>query len=151
MTGIPEPRPGDSAGIIVFRERAGVLEVLLIEMRRGCSYPKGHLLPGETAQEAARREVWEESGITAEILPGPVWAVPSARSDEHRNIYFFPGRYVSGIATPQPEEVSSAFWCPVDEAAERIAFPEDRALLVPAADAYRAASLSGRKNSPPAP
>lgn len=63
----PWPRVGASAAI--FRDGA----VLLGERGRGAmaglwSLPGGHVEPGEGAAEAARREVLEETGVTARIL-----------------------------------------------------------------------------------
>lgn len=60
------PRCGASAAIF----RGG--EVLLIQRGKGAftglwSFPGGHVEPGETAREAARREVMEETGIDATI------------------------------------------------------------------------------------
>jgi len=61
------PRLGASAA--VFRDGA----VLLGERGKGAlagmwSLPGGHVEPGERAAEAARREVAEETGVTADIL-----------------------------------------------------------------------------------
>ncbi|MFM9939839.1 MAG: NUDIX hydrolase [Hyphomicrobiaceae bacterium] len=60
------PRVGASAAI--FRGE----EILLIQRSKGTftglwSLPGGHVEPGETAQDAARREVHEETGIDARI------------------------------------------------------------------------------------
>ncbi|MEA2155119.1 MAG: hypothetical protein QOE11_1259, partial [Solirubrobacteraceae bacterium] len=60
-----------SAGLIVFRERAGALEVLLGHMggpfwarrdERAWSIPKGELADGEDPEAGARREYAEELG-----------------------------------------------------------------------------------------
>lgn len=60
------PRP--AASMAIFRDG----EVLLVERgkgpRRGVwSLPGGHIEPGETAREAARREVLEETGLEVEV------------------------------------------------------------------------------------
>ena len=40
--------------------------------------PGGHVEADETAPEAARREVAEESGLAVDFVPGPVASVPAA-------------------------------------------------------------------------
>lgn len=59
-----------SAGAVIFYEgRSGRLYLLLEHARRGpvpkeyWSFPKGHIEKGETSEEAARREIEEESGL----------------------------------------------------------------------------------------
>ncbi|MCY4495050.1 MAG: NUDIX hydrolase [Acidimicrobiaceae bacterium] len=54
-----------AAGGLVLREHRGVTEVLLVHRpeHRDWSYPKGKLDPGETLGKAARREVFEETGL----------------------------------------------------------------------------------------
>ena len=70
--------PPLSAGVLLFRERAGATEVLLI--RPGGPYwrnkdagawmiPKGAIEPGETAAEAALREFEEETGTRLQAIP----------------------------------------------------------------------------------
>jgi len=63
-----------SAGVLLYRRSAGVLEVLLVHPggplwtnkdEHGWTIPKGELGPGESAIDAARRELTEETGIVA--------------------------------------------------------------------------------------
>jgi 8-oxo-dGTP diphosphatase len=66
MTRTGWPRPGASAVIL----RGDT--VLLVERGKGAakgmwSFPGGHIEPGERALDAAKREVQEETGITAGI------------------------------------------------------------------------------------
>lgn len=54
-----------TAGGIVFRRNSkGEVEILLIQDHKDrWTIPKGHIEEGETAQEAARREIGEEAGL----------------------------------------------------------------------------------------
>jgi 8-oxo-dGTP diphosphatase len=61
------PRP--AASTIVFRNR----DVLIVERGKGAargtwSLPGGHIEPGETAKAAALRELFEETGVTADLV-----------------------------------------------------------------------------------
>ena len=69
-----------SAGLLVFRRRQGIIEVLLVHPggpfwarkdEGAWSIPKGEYEPGQDPLEAARREVREETGFQAggEFLP----------------------------------------------------------------------------------
>src|SRR4051812_47983493 len=55
-----------TAGGIIFRHPKNNedLEILLIQDAKGrWTIPKGHIEPGETAQQTARREIGEEVGL----------------------------------------------------------------------------------------
>lgn len=54
-----------SAGGIIF---AGERVLVLRNFRGEYIFPKGHLEPGETALQAARREVAEEAGLSPEVV-----------------------------------------------------------------------------------
>ena len=115
-------RTTDSAGAIVFRNDT----VLMIRVGSRWSFPKGHLEPGETAKQAAVRETKEETGISAELLTDVPIAVPSAKPEDRRRVWFFPARYLEGERKPQLDEISETAWVKVQDAAERITFAPDR-------------------------
>ena len=81
---MPPPR---SAGILLFRQRDGTAEVLLIRpggpywKNRGAGawmIPKGMVEPGEEAAEAALREFEEETGTRLASVPFPLATVRQA-------------------------------------------------------------------------
>lgn len=54
-----------TAGGIIFRHGKKGVEILLIQDAKDrWTIPKGHIEEGETAQQAARREIAEEAGLT---------------------------------------------------------------------------------------
>jgi predicted NUDIX family NTP pyrophosphohydrolase len=75
---MPPPR---SAGILLFRQRSGATEVLLIKPGGpfwrnkdvgAWMIPKGVIEPGEMAAEAALREFDEETGTKLDAVPFPL-------------------------------------------------------------------------------
>lgn len=58
---VREPTAG---GIVFRRNKKGEVEILLIQDHKDrWTIPKGHIEEGETAQEAAKREIGEEAGL----------------------------------------------------------------------------------------
>lgn len=77
----------------------------------------GQVDPGEAPADAAVRECWEETGITARltaligVFGGPDFAVTYANGD--RTVYTnttFMGEIVSGTPEPDAEEISELAW-----------------------------------------
>ena len=60
-----------SAGIVVYRKQESNIEYLILHYAKGhWDLPKGHLELGETNEEAALRELEEETGLEIAITPG---------------------------------------------------------------------------------
>ena len=58
---VREPTAG---GVIYRRNKSGEVEILLIQdAKNRWTIPKGHIEPGETAQQTAKREIGEEAGL----------------------------------------------------------------------------------------
>jgi ADP-ribose pyrophosphatase YjhB (NUDIX family) len=58
---VREPTAG---GIVFRRDAEGGVEILMFQdARERWSIPKGHIEPGETAQQTAKREIGEEVGL----------------------------------------------------------------------------------------
>jgi phosphohistidine phosphatase len=62
------------SGVIPYRVADEDVEVLLITSRRRARWiiPKGVIDPGQTAEESARKEAYEEAGITGEVSSTPL-------------------------------------------------------------------------------
>ncbi|WP_243028051.1 NUDIX hydrolase [Thermus albus] len=113
------------AGGVVFNPRG---EVLLLRDRMGFwVFPKGHLEPGESLEEAAVREVWEETGVRAEALV-PLFPTRYVNpKGVEREIHWF---LMRGEGEPRLEKgMSGLGWFTPEEARDLLSFPEDLRLL----------------------
>lgn len=118
-----------SAGGLVVRG-ADILLISVLEGRRW-QLPKGHIEEGETAEEAAVREVREETGVTGLVrarLPGvEYWFVDHDKKRVHKIVDYFLLDYVSGDAADYDrQEVSGAEWLSWDEGIARLTFHNER-------------------------
>ena len=107
-------RPQDRAVIVFVRCRN---KILLINKKRGLGAgkvngPGGRIEPGETAQEAATREIREETGV--EILEPVELATLhfSFRNGYTLTAYVFVTETFSG--TPVETDEADPFWAPLD-------------------------------------
>ena len=128
-------RREESAGGVVIRYSAdGPLFLLIRDPYHNWGLPKGHLEDGETAEGAARREVAEETGLTALELIGDVatidWYFQDRRERVHKFCRFFLFASAEGDVTPEAAEgISECIWLPFDEAIERITYDNAREVL----------------------
>jgi diadenosine hexaphosphate hydrolase (ATP-forming) len=88
-------------------------------------FPKGHIKPGETTEEAALREVREEAGVKATILSG-IGDSEFTRGDEHIRVKYFVMRYE---AEGQADEDRKTKWCTYEEVAALLQFEDARRVL----------------------
>ena len=96
------------------------------------SLPKGHIEEGETPEQAAIREVAEETGITSEITKAlgviDFWFMAGGKRI-HKTVHHFIFTEVSGELTPQITEVDEVSWFPLAEIVDRLAYPDEKKLI----------------------
>ena len=113
------------AGGIVFNQ-AG--EVLLLRDRMGYwVFPKGHVDQGESLEQAAVREVAEETGIQAQAL-APLSSTHYTNNKGIRREIRWLWMRGEGKAKLEPGMTGVGFFTP-EEARRLLAFPEDLRLL----------------------
>ena len=126
-----------AAGGLVWRAGAPGRQFLVVARphRGDWSLPKGKLEAGETLEQCALREVLEETGLTCELgarLPAQHYVDQRGRS---KQVTYWTMTVVDGAFTPNAE-VDQVVWLAADDAARRLTYETDRAVL-----AYGAALL----------
>jgi 8-oxo-dGTP pyrophosphatase MutT (NUDIX family) len=131
-----------SAGGVVYRREDDALEVLLAarRTRRGdlaWGLAKGGIEPEESVEDAAVREVREETGIDAEIEDSLgetryfyVWDDVRVR----KVVHFFLMRAVGGDTNDHDDEMEDVRWFPLERALKRAAYKGEREVLARAAE-----------------
>ncbi len=117
-----------SAGGVVVRATGGRIFVALVREGSlpGYVLPKGHVEPGESVEDAARREVREEAGLAPRTALGELATrerLDYRRTSWKRTHYFL---YVAGASADT--EGGPAEWFPLD-ALPPMFWPEQRELL----------------------
>lgn len=125
-----------SAGGIVFNKDGKVLLISNAALRDPkkayWGFPKGHIEKQEKSEQAALREVEEETGIKSEIIKklGDSSYVYTRDGEKvFKLVVMFLMKYVSGEIKHQPEELLDAKWVRVEEALEKLSFKKDREFL----------------------
>jgi 8-oxo-dGTP pyrophosphatase MutT (NUDIX family) len=125
-------RISESAGGIVVNPKG---EVLVVNQNHDSwSLPKGHVDPGETPLDAARREIYEESGVSRLTLIKPLgfyerYRIAKGGGDdksELKRIHMFLFSTTVRILKPIDPNNPEARWVSAEDAALLLTHPKDR-------------------------
>ena len=101
------------------------------------SLPKGHIEEGETPEQAAIREVAEETGITSSITKSlgviDFWFMAGGKRI-HKTVHHFMFTEVGGTLLAQEREVDEVSWIPLAEIVDRLAYPDEKKLIAKSAE-----------------
>ncbi len=128
-----------SAGGVIFRKSGKGVRVALISREGGKIWclPKGHIGAGESAEEAALREVREETGLRGKVVqklgdihyqfvgPGEV----AQRTKIFKRVSFFLLNCLGGSTREHDFEVDEARWFPIEQAIRKVSYSSERKLL----------------------
>ena len=132
-------RETSAGGVVVDRSQGDLRVAVIARVNRGgrleWCLPKGHPEDEETIEQAAVREVAEETGIDGRITH-PLGAIDYWFSVEgrrvHKTVHHFLLEAVGGTLTvendPDAEAVDVA-WVPLDDLPQRLAFPNERRIV----------------------
>jgi 8-oxo-dGTP pyrophosphatase MutT (NUDIX family) len=124
-----------SSGGVVYRTSQDGPQVLLIrDPYNNWGLPKGHIEGGETPEQAALREVEEETGLRdVELvaqLPTIDWYFRDHGKLVHKFCHFFLVVSTSGDAVPQLDEgITACVWVPLEQAVTQVTYDNAREVI----------------------
>lgn len=138
-----KPKPGtnkpqsskaeySAGGIVQDGQNLLMVKVRNLEGVTVWTFPKGHLEPGETAEQAAVREVLEETGYECKITaPFDRVQYYFQRNGEtiKKTVTWYLMAMGDKSGVHDPEEIMETEWVPYDEALKRAQYKSDQQLL----------------------
>lgn len=124
----------ESAGVIVYYEiNGGNREYLILQYESGhWDFAKGKIEAGESHEEAALRELLEETSLITQIIPGFKeffeYFFHYKGALAKKTVYFFVGRVDTKKVTLSHEH-QGYMWAPYEDALKQVTFENARELL----------------------
>ncbi len=132
-------RTETSAGAIILRELEGKLKIALAQHQRATKtwvLPNGHVEEGESLEEAALREIYEEAGLdNVQLIKhlGTIMreSVKSNGDVVQKTIHFFLAYALSNNHSPTPSDLSfiEVGWFAPGEAIELLPYETEQVFL----------------------
>lgn len=116
----------EAAGGVVVRDG----EVLLVHRPRydDWTLPKGKLDPGESFEDGALREVWEETGLSCSLLDELSSTEYRDNKDRPKIVRYWLMEIEAGEFEPN-DEVDEVRWVALADAAAELTYDRDRGVL----------------------
>ena len=120
-----------SSGGVIFRNANGDFEVALVSRRNIWCLPKGLIEENETAEEAALREVQEETGLKGEIVSkiGEVSYSFFRKQRYFKTVHFYLLRFVGGSMEAHDSEMERVKWFPIADAIKVLTYVNEKKIM----------------------
>lgn len=125
-----------SCGTVVFTLVDDEIKYLLIRNLSGIyGFPKGHVEQGETEEQTALREVYEEVGLSVKLVPGfrteDEYPIPQKENTMKQIVYYL-GEYSNQEFAYQKEELTDALLMDYETAMTMFQFESSKRILTEA-------------------
>ena len=123
-----------TCGAVMYTEYKGERRYLLIKNESGhIGFPKGHIELGETEEQTAVREVFEETGFKIAVDTNTRTQYQYiTRENTQKNCVYFVVHYNYAPAIIQESEISQSWLVPYSEASLLLNFVQDKEILTKA-------------------
>ncbi len=131
---VPQDAPLDliraAGGIVIRRDGLGRIEIACIyrEARGDWTFPKGKLDRGESFEEAALREVYEETGLHCEIVRFVGTTNYTHRKGRPKIVAYYLMEVAHGEFAPN-DEVDELVWLDVASVSNHLTWDRDQELF----------------------
>ncbi len=121
----------EAAGGVVMRRGPEETEIVVVHRPRydDWSFPKGKLDPGETFEEAALREVREETGLICRLGPELAFAHYDDNKGRPKVVRYWLMAVIEDPGFEPNEEVDELRWLTPGDAAELLTYSRDSKLV----------------------
>jgi len=132
---LTQEREDFSAGGVVVRDQQVIVIVPVKRTGDGervLALPKGHLDQDESPEQAAAREVREETGVQAELIDklGDVrYGYERKGRRVRKTVAFYLFEYRSGDVADHDHEIEEARWMPFDQAERELTYEGEREMV----------------------
>ena len=120
-----------AAGGVLTRVGSDGTEVLVVHRPRydDWSLPKGKAEPGESDEDAARREISEETGWQVDLGPELATVEYRDRHGRPKRVRYWHMTPVAFLGFLPNDEIDNVRWIPIGEAATLLSYDSDRTVL----------------------
>jgi len=125
-----------SSGGVIFRQIDNEIEVVLIAIknRNIWTLPKGLIDKGENSEDAAVREIFEETGLSGTIIEligeKSFWFyIKSDNIKCKKTVVYYLLKYTGGDIANHCWEVDEAKWFPIDAAVTKASYKSDKEII----------------------
>jgi len=134
-----------SAGGVIFRRIGGKFEVVLVSRGKVWYLPKGLIERGESAEEAALREVKEETGLEGELV-GKIGEINYSFFRGRRylkTVHFYLLNYVGGSVEAHDFEGEKVKWFSDSDAVGVLTYVNEKRILAKAVEMLKVRETGG--------